>query len=780
MAKKRSIGNNAKEKKAPQIVEHVSDSSDEEIDEDEAFNSDDERKYGALFSAANKSNRKKGQMDDNASSDDEDASYSVSEGEESDNDDDDDSSTGLAGSDDDASDGDGGQYMLDLLNNMDKKNPDEDEQKKARKDALAMTQHSSLIQESEFSAAAVQSSQLTLDQLMNGITDTKGFGVVQKTMSQMVVSNNKTNILDDDKKAISVTKAPVSRVVSERASRKVHYEEQKEEVTRWTDAVKQNREAETLDFRSNQQKNSRVTRDTLVGKFEPTTDFEKELAQILEKAGDEKQMMEQEQKALIAGATEFDNGNDDDDDDDDDDLGSSKISMEEYKKRMGELSKMRALLFYEEQKRHHINKIKSKKYRKIRKKKRDKEKEAEFDDDDPDAIRELEEKEEMERMKERMTLAHKNTSKWAKRVLRRGGKIDMDTRKALSAQIRIGDDLRKKMMGENSDDDDDEYDNMDPIDQARALLLETEKDETNSNKKTKKPSLLEMSFMKKGIESQRQRAKEEARELLAELEANQEEDEHNHSDSSSENVSTKKKRKKVSSDKETEKIITKGSLVAKGLQFGNSTSITVTGSVDLDTNSTNIESMKVSSGMDNTIVGELKSSKNNSNNTFGLLPKGETKEKTTTSSKQEDDDNASSSPRHNANSSTSNPWLLKDDEEEETTTTTTKKENNASNFTSSSKKKKTTVVNISGAANIIVSNSDDSVSEEKENLLCNDAVDSKNIDVDFNNKLVSLSQEELVRRAFAAPSEKELDEEFEKEKVCTKKKIDKSSVDIQK
>ena len=40
---------------------------------------------------------------------------------------------------------------------------------------------------------------------------------------------------------------------------------------------------------------------------------------------------------------------------------------------------MRALLFYEEQKRHRINKIKSKKYRKIQKRKREREKEAEVE-----------------------------------------------------------------------------------------------------------------------------------------------------------------------------------------------------------------------------------------------------------------------------------------------------------------------------------------------------------------------------------------------------------------
>ena len=48
-------------------------------------------------------------------------------------------------------------------------------------------------------------------------------------------------------------------------------------------------------------------------------------------------------------------------------------------------------------------------------------------------------------MTERATLAHKNTSKWAKRVLKRGKNVDVDTRRALSAQLQRGDDLRRKM-----------------------------------------------------------------------------------------------------------------------------------------------------------------------------------------------------------------------------------------------------------------------------------------------------------------------------------------------
>jgi U3 small nucleolar RNA-associated protein 14 len=56
---------------------------------------------------------------------------------------------------------------------------------------------------------------------------------------------------------------------------------------------------------------------------------------------------------------------------------TNNLAPKEYKKRHGELAKMRALMFYEEQKRHRINKIKSKKYRKIQKRKREREKDAE-------------------------------------------------------------------------------------------------------------------------------------------------------------------------------------------------------------------------------------------------------------------------------------------------------------------------------------------------------------------------------------------------------------------
>ena len=64
------------------------------------------------------------------------------------------------------------------------------------------------------------------------------------------------------------------------------------------------------------------------------------------------------------------------------------------------------------------------------------------------------------RAEERMTLRHKNTSKWAQRILRRGkeGKMDPKSRKALMEQLERGRALRRKIKGLDSDDDSDELD----------------------------------------------------------------------------------------------------------------------------------------------------------------------------------------------------------------------------------------------------------------------------------------------------------------------------------
>ena len=148
-------------------------------------------------------------------------------------------------------------------------------------------------------------------------------------------------------------------------------------------------------------------------------------------------------------------------------------------------------------------------------------------EEDPELAAEMDEKEAVKRMKERMTLAHKNTSKWARQQLRRGN-INTETRRALSAQVAEGDKLRKKQVGDENGRDDDsgsdsEGEDMEGLKRkARRILEGAEEDEDKGEREGSKSGLFELAFMKKGLETQREKAKKEARELLEELEGGSE------------------------------------------------------------------------------------------------------------------------------------------------------------------------------------------------------------------------------------------------------------------
>lgn len=671
-------------------MEYVSDSDDEEIPEDEAFNSEDERKYGSFFAGKNHA--------------DEDDSE-----EESDSDSDD----GLA-SDEENEEGDGGQYMLDLLNQLESK----PSSASTRNGALAVH-----VPESEFAASVIRGTALTLDSLMEGLEDTKGFREMQKTLTE--VARGKS------------TSVPLARVVSNRAQRKVHYEEQSHHISQWMEAVQENRQAESLDFRHKERMD--LTKEDLVGKFEPTTAFEKELHAALQQAGqeDEEAILKQEEQKIQ-----------------DDDLGSNKLTMEEFKRRRAQMAKMRALMFYHEQKRHHINKIKSKKYRRIRKKQRERQKNAEIAaqvDEDPDLEKELEEKEEIERMKERMTLAHKNTSKWAKRVLKRGKNVDVDTRRALSAQLKRGDDLRKKMNAARDDDEDEDDENEDLVDTARRVLADTEEDHIPM----KNQGLFKLAFMQRGIDAQRERAKAEARQLLQELEANcneQEEDDGGFQDESH-NISRSTK-KKVATAAQMKEVLTGGKLVATSLEFGKSNSIAISGGIDIDLSEPGDGSLGVPaldaldiSARTSEHTSTLKVSDNSDGIAFTLerVAKGSLSECATP-----DREHAGSNPTED-----SNPWLVQ---------TNASKDPVSNNDQPNRKKKKIKgIVDVNGAVALLGDEEQDGRKQKGAGSIDDESASNKMIS--------SLTQEELVQRAFAsAPAD--ATEAFAKEKVTVVERDD--------
>lgn len=679
MAKKKQ----SSKQRQPCIVEHVDSDDDEEIDEDEAFNSEDERRYGSFF--VNKNSSAKNDQDDDTDETD------------------DDSSDGIADDDDDDEEGDGGQYMLDLLNKLDSSS---ETTRAADNNILAAH-----LAESEYSSSVVkQDSALTMDALMNDLHDTQGFGKLQSTMN--LLSKGKT------------TSTPVAKVVSDRAQRKVHYEESTEQVTQWIQAVQENRQAETLDFRPKGM--NVLTKHALVDKFKPTTDFEKELAAALAEAGqhDEATMLKAEQKMM-------------------DDLGNNEITLEAYKQRRGEMAKLRALMFYHEQKRHHMNKIKSKKYRRIRKKQRERIKDGELAvdlEDDPTLQQELDEKEEIERMRERASLAHKNTSKWAKRILKRGKHVDQDTRRALSAQLKRGDDLRSKMNGTSVVDEDDD-DNEDLMETARKVLQDIE---GKSDAFQQNNGLFALSFMQKGIEKQRQRAQEEARALLQELQANEQGDGDVQNDFKQ---PLRKKIKKASTSTELQQVIGDGKLVANSLEFGHSNSISISGGIEIDLDVDRIGK---------SVATKLKSLAGEQTNTFEVTMDVEDGKNLLSKATNDHRKNALKSNTLSATfgsnemeENESNPWLAATLDASETR-----------NDAGKSKKRKTAgvsrkgVVNVDGAADLIAE------LPQKGNI----KRPSLEVTATSSN-ISSLTQEELVRRAFATPTDREVEDEFAKEKA---------------
>ena len=705
-------------KRQPRLVEgssHIDESDDSSIDEDEAFNSEDEDLYGNFFV-----NKKKNGED--------------SAGEESN---DSDSEKDWAGSTDGESDeeNDGGAYMLNLLDNLDKQVPDAGKRGDKESSMFQSTTSSSL--------SAGKEPKLTLDSLMGGIADTAGFASVQKSLRTLSGGADK-----DGKRKLETAQVPVSRVVSERASRKVNYQATSEDVTGWREAVYEQRNAETLDFRTNKGGTScnRVTRDTLVEKFEASTDFEKELQQALTQAGmqDEKALKKRERARLIKeGQLNEDDWSEPEDPSDD--LGANRISIEEYKKRHGELAKIRALMFDEEQKNHRINKIKSKKYRKIRKRQQERAKDAENEAalmQDPSLEMQRIEHEEMNRMKERMSLQHRNTSKWARRILRRGAKMDVEERKALSLQIAKGEELRRKVMGEGYDgNESSESETEEDLIRKAADILKDDEDEDAQG--TSKKGLFQLEFMKRGLQKQRTRAKEEARQLLEELEANAAENLSSDSedDEGGSEIATMPSKTKVASAAEVEKVLPDGKLVASTLQFGNAERFTVSSNADLG-----------GEGKSEVTCRATTEKRQTQDKDGGHETKGAKKKRQRTRNKDTSEETRPELDEEN-------PWIAA----------------NPSRSKKARAKSAAVVVNVHDAASMLVGDktTETASTHNVPPAPSTATADEKSVqEVNTKKRVAEQSQEELVKQAFSAPVDLEAEEEFEKEKARMKERDD--------
>jgi U3 small nucleolar RNA-associated protein 14 len=222
----------------------------------------------------------------------------------------------------------------------------------------------------------------------------------------------------------------------------------------------------------------------MVSQFSPITDMELEIQNLIKESGmGQKEVAENEELQLV------------------------QISKEEIMSRQKELSKMRALCFYKEQKQKKIAKIKSKVYRKLHRKKKVDDLDLDLEElkrIDPQLAEEKVQKLELERAKERVSLKHKNTSKWAKQMLNRKDN-DPETRIALMKQLEKHQQLKKKITGMDSDESDQNGDlenNDNPLNQLDDLENDIDKVEPPLK------GLMGMKFMQKGLERQKMETKE--------------------------------------------------------------------------------------------------------------------------------------------------------------------------------------------------------------------------------------------------------------------------------
>ena len=443
---------------------------DEEIDEDEAFDSEDEGRFGAYFEG--KGAEEEGSEDDEDDEDDEDEDED--EEEMSDKEDLEGSESAGEGNSDVDSNSNSETSETDptlaslssFITNLDTSTST------SKKNLRPDRRHARLEQtlpfaESPHAVPIPDSAKPTLADLV-AAADVPGLSSLRKQVAALQRQQAKSGVLA----------APLPKRVQDRTSRQAARDVAVKEVTKWTPLIKRNREAETLSFPLNEVKDSTTTA-SLAGNFAPSTELEKEVNELL-KGMDE---------AEVAKAEE---------------LEMNAVSVDDIKARRAELAKLRSLLFFQEAKMKKAAKIKSKAYRKIKKKER----EAALERAkiiDPEMAMDEQRKAEFERARERVTLRHKNTGKWAKQA-RKGDK------EPVQEQLRRHEALVRRIQGRDgsgSESEEESESEGEEGDERQRALEDLEDLEESLDQPVPGKGLLALKFMQRAAEEQKKRLRSE-------------------------------------------------------------------------------------------------------------------------------------------------------------------------------------------------------------------------------------------------------------------------------
>ena len=195
-------------------------------------------------------------------------------------------------------------------------------------------------------------------------------------------------------------------------------------------------------------------------------------------------------------------------------LKMNHLSAEEVASRRAEIMKTRELMFRAEMKAKRVAKIKSKTYRRLKRREKEKHIGDKSDSDEPETSL----RREAERAKERATLRHKGTGKWAK-AMRRKGEMDADQVQDMAEMLERRDKLRRKIQGskESGDSDDDDDDDLALL-KARAFdELAELKHEDLGPAKSKGKGVFDMKFMQDAAAREQREVQQKADDLMEEL-----------------------------------------------------------------------------------------------------------------------------------------------------------------------------------------------------------------------------------------------------------------------
>ncbi|WFC97160.1 hypothetical protein MBRA1_003826 [Malassezia brasiliensis] len=337
---------------------------------------------------------------------------------------------GESGDDDDDLDDD----LAELVAQRTKRTADEGAAQPAKR---TRTERSEAIPEGPDAASG--SAKLRLEDLMSSLGD--GARVSSEVRALSAPRSDRGAQPVASKRGGGALHAPLPAVQQDRLDRQAAYALSRDEVQGWAPTIKRLREAEHLSFPLQKpQQPPAPSNAGLTASFAPTTDMERDVAALLEHGGlTEKQLAEQEGLAM------------------------KHFSKEEVAARQAELRRMRELMFRMEQKARRANKIKSKSYRRVHRRERERlqaqlaaaqEDAASDAEGDTDAAQRAA----AARAKERATLRHRNTGKWAKSHLGRHDDASHEARLAIEEQLQRGEALRQRIHVHDSDASDDDSD----------------------------------------------------------------------------------------------------------------------------------------------------------------------------------------------------------------------------------------------------------------------------------------------------------------------------------